>query len=74
MNSDWKTPIDVKQTYVNASILKNGRIVIKIKRYAYRVIVKFNFEKRWAFIRFVGPHSDYEKIYAHIILKFYHGH
>ncbi len=62
MNSDWKTPIDVKQTYTNASILKNGRVVFKIKGNAYRLIVKFNFEKQWAFIRFVGTHSEYDKI------------
>jgi len=27
MSSDWKTPNDVKQTYANASILKDSRIV-----------------------------------------------
>ena len=64
MNSNWKTPNDVKQTYVNASILKNGRIVFNIKGNSYRLIVKINFEKQWAFIRFIGTHSEYDKINA----------
>jgi mRNA-degrading endonuclease HigB of HigAB toxin-antitoxin module len=31
MSSDWKNPADVKQTYANASILKDSRIVFNIK-------------------------------------------
>ena len=67
MSSDWKTPDDVKQTYANASILKGGRIVFNIKGNLYRLIVKFNFEKQWAFIRFIGTHAEYDKIDANTI-------
>jgi mRNA interferase HigB len=67
MNADWKTPNDVKQTYANASILQNGRIVFNIRDNAYRMIVKFNFEKQWAFIRFIGTHNEYNKIDANTI-------
>ena len=67
MNSTWKTPNDVKKTYGNASILKNGRIVFNIKGNSYRLIVKFNFEKQWAFIRFIGTHAEYDKINADTI-------
>ena len=67
MSSDWKTPNNVKQTYVNASILKNSRIVFNIKGNSYRLIVKFNFEKQWAFIRFLGTHKEYDKIDANTI-------
>jgi len=64
MSSNWKTPNDVKQTYVSASILKSGRIVFNIKGNSCRLIVKFNFEKEWAFIRFIGSHAEYDKINA----------
>ena len=67
MNSDWKSPADVKQTYANASVLKNNRIVFNIKGNTYRLIAKFNFEKQWIFIRFVGSHSTYDKIDANLI-------
>lgn len=62
MNSDWKTPNDVKRTYSNASILKESRMVFNIKGNDYRLVVKFNFEKQWIFIRFIGTHSEYDKI------------
>jgi len=67
MNSDWKNPKDVKQTYANASILKDSRIVFNIKGNSYRLVAKFNFEKQWIFIRFIGTHSEYDKIDANMI-------
>lgn len=62
LNSDWRTPNEVKQTYVNASILKDSRIVFNIKGDSHRLVAKFNFEKQWIFIRFIGTHNEYDKI------------
>ncbi len=54
--------------------LKNGRAVFNTKGNSYRLIVKFNYEKQWAFIRFIGTHADpagrtggYDKIDADTI-------
>lgn len=66
-NSKWNSPNDVKNTYVNASILKNNRVVFNIKGNSYRLIVKFNYLKQWAFIRFIGTHAEYDKIDADAI-------
>ena len=67
MNSDWRTPKEVKQTYVNASILKDSRIGFNIKGNSYRLVVKLNFEKQWIFVLFIGTHSEYDKIDANSI-------
>ena len=67
MSADWKSPSDVKQTYASASILKDSRIVFNIKGHSYRLVAKFNYEKQWIFIRFIGTHSEYEKIDANTI-------
>lgn len=67
LNSDWKSPNDIKGTYANASILKNGRVVFNIKGNSYRLVVRFNFEKQWVFIRFIGTHAEYDKIDANTI-------
>jgi len=66
-NADWKSPNDVKFTYANASILKNSRIVFNIKGNSFRLIAKFNFEKQWVFIRFIGTHQDYNQIDAETV-------
>ena len=62
LNADWKTPNEVKSTYANASILKNNRVVFNIKGNSYRLVAKFQFEKQWVFIKFVGTHAEYDKI------------
>jgi len=63
----WFSPNDVKLTYINASILRDSRVVFNIKGNSYRLIVKFNYQKQWAFIRFIGTHSEYDKINADTI-------
>ena len=63
----WKTPLDVKMIYPKASIVADNRVVFNICGNKYRLVVKFNYEKEWAFIRFIGKHSDYDKIDITII-------
>ena len=67
MNAEWRSPADVRQAYANASILKDSRIVFNIKGNSYRLVAKFNYEKQWAFIRFIGTHNEYNKIDANKI-------
>lgn len=65
--ANWLSPNHVKESYIHASILKNGRVVFNIKGNSYRLIVKFNYERQWAFIRFIGTHEEYDKIDAETI-------
>jgi mRNA interferase HigB len=67
MESDWKTPTDVKREFGRVSILKNGRLIFNIKGNTYRLVVKVNYEEQWVFIRFIGSHADYDKIDANRI-------
>ncbi len=67
INSEWRTPNEVKMTYANVSILKNSRIVFNIKGNSYRLVAKFNFEKQWVFIRFIGTHAEYDNIDSNTI-------
>ncbi len=66
-NSNWYSPNDIKKTYIKASILKDSRVVFNIKGNSYRLIVKFNYARQWAFIRFIGTHTEYDNINADTI-------
>jgi mRNA interferase HigB len=66
-SSDWRSPMDIKKVYVNASIIANNRVVFNIKGNAYRLVVRFNYERQWAFIRFIGTHRQYDAIDASTI-------
>ena len=62
--AEWRNHADVKSQYRNASLLKKGRIVFNICGNKYRLIVKFDYEVKLGFIRFVGTHKEYDKINA----------
>ena len=60
--ADWKSPVDVKRAYANASIVGKNRIVFNIKGNKYRLIVAINYSFRICYIRFVGTHQAYDRI------------
>lgn len=62
--AEWKNPSDIKEKYRSASILKNNRVVFNICGNKYRLIVRINYGSKTVFIRFVGTHSEYDKIDA----------
>jgi len=60
----WYTPADIKTDYTKASILKSGRVGFDICGNKYRLIVDINYLRKWVFIRFIGTHTEYDKIDA----------
>lgn len=64
MKSGWKSPNQIKYLYGSASVIGGGRMGFNIKGNKYRMMVKFNFEKQWAFVRFIGTHAEYDRIEA----------
>ncbi len=58
---------ELKEDYPNVSLLKDNRAVFNIKGKNYRLIVKFNFEFKLCWIRFVGTNQAYDKINANTI-------
>ena len=61
---DWATPHQVKAMYRNASVIGDHRIVFNIAGNKYRLIVKFNYPYRIAYVRFIGTHAEYDRIDA----------
>lgn len=66
-NCNWNNPNEVKNNYPSASMLGENRIVFNIKGNHYRLIVKINYDYQIIWIRFIGTHSQYDKINANKI-------
>ena len=60
--ADWKTPVDVKGRYPNASIVKDNRAVFNIKGNDFRLVVWINFRHLAVYIKWVGTHVEYDRI------------
>lgn len=63
-HATWKTPQDIKAKYGSASFLGNNRVVFNIHGNTYRLVVAVKYEFSIIYIRFVGTHSEYDKIDA----------
>ncbi len=60
--ADWASPLGVKATYGNASIVGDNRVVFNIGGNRYRLVVRFDYAHRIGFIRFVGTHKEYDSV------------
>jgi mRNA interferase HigB len=58
----WKSPSDIKAAYRNASFIANERVVFNIKGNDYRLVALIRYRQGLMFIRFIGTHSQYNKI------------
>ena len=61
---DWDTPAKVRARYPSASILRYNRVVFNIKGNDFRLVAYINYPYRVVYIRFVGTHSEYDRIDA----------
>ena len=59
---DWVGPAQVKAKYRNASFVADNRVIFNIKGNDYRLVVKINYPYRMVYVRFVGTHTEYDKI------------
>ncbi len=63
-SGSWKNHNEIKKSFNNLSVLPRERIVFNIKGNKYRIVAKVNYDFQIIWIRFVGTHSDYDKIDA----------
>ena len=62
--AQWNTPAEIKEKYRSACFVKNNRVIFNICGNKYRLIVRINYNSKTVFIRFIGTHSEYDKINA----------
>lgn len=65
--ADWSSLADMKQDFNSVDYVKNDRYVFNIKGNQYRLIAMVHFRVRSLYVRFIGTHSDYNKVDASVI-------
>jgi mRNA interferase HigB len=66
-HANWQSPLDVKASRRNASIIGDDRVVFNIKGNTYRLIVAIRYDISIIFIRFIGTHAEYDKVDAETV-------
>ncbi len=60
--ADWDNYADLKNTFNTADNVGNNRYIFNVKGNHYRIVAIVRFSIKRVFIRWVGNHSDYDKI------------
>lgn len=60
--AQWRHHADLKQDFPSADYVGNNRYVFNIRGNNYRTVVMIVFFAGTAAIRFIGTHSEYDKI------------
>lgn len=63
-NANWKSPNELKQQYLNASILSDKRVVFNIHGNSFRLIVDIEYRLKILFVVWFGTHQQYDLIDA----------
>jgi len=63
----WNNPIEIKEKYGSACILKDSRVVFNICGNNYRLVVKINYPYSVVYVRFIGTHKEYDTIDAEVV-------
>ena len=65
--ANWNSLNDIRKDFNSVDYVKNQRYVFNIKGNDYRLIAAIKFTPSHVYIRFVGTHSESDKIDASII-------
>lgn len=67
LRAECSSPVDVKKSYANASILGAERVVFNIKGNDYRLITAIDYGRKVVFIKWLGSHAAYDRIDARTV-------
>jgi len=59
---EWESINELKRDYNTVDYVGNHRFVFNIKGNEYRLVAIISFNARKVYIRFIGTHSEYDKI------------
>lgn len=59
---NWKNINDLRQDFNSVDYVGNHRFVFNIKGNNYRLVAIISFPAQKVYIRFIGTHSEYDKI------------
>lgn len=60
--AQWTCFADVKATFNSVDAIGNQHYVFNVKGNDYRVVVVIKFTPKFVLIRFIGTHTEYDKI------------
>ncbi|MDB4904795.1 MAG: addiction module toxin RelE [Mucilaginibacter sp.] len=60
--ADWANYHEMKEMYNSVDSVGDDRYVFNIRGNTYRLVAMIFFDVRTVYIRFIGTHSEYDKL------------
>ena len=67
LRAGWNSFNDIRNDFNSVDYIKNQRYVFNIRGNGYRLVAAIKFTPKLVYVRFVGTHSEYDKIDASTI-------
>lgn len=61
IDSEWKTPQDIRNRYNSADFLSNNRVIFNIGGNNFRLVIIVRYQNGIVMIDKVGTHAEYDK-------------
>ena len=65
--AEWRNLSDIKSDFHSVDYVGNQHYVFNIRGNNYRLVVVIKFVMGYVFIRWVGPHDEYDKLDCSIL-------
>jgi mRNA interferase HigB len=68
--AQWASTDEVQKTAPKAKLLNRERVRFEVAGGNYRLVAAFDFRRQIAFVKFIGTHTDYDRIDALTVSQF----
>jgi mRNA interferase HigB len=60
-DAEWKSPLELKERYPQASILPMNQIIFNLKGNRYRLLTTISFKTETVIVERIGTHAQYSR-------------